>query len=356
MAAVAQESRIAPPVRDPLARPLLTIAVPTYNRAGWLSRSLPEVLAQAAAEPAGRVEVVVSDNRSTDRTWDLLQRAAASHPFLRLHRNDQNLGGEANFRLLPRLAQGRFVWVLGDDDILLPGAVRRVVDLIGRGYEYIATNCMLFDETMQVCIRERKHRHPRDIELHGVTDVLRHVQLDAGYISCNIARREFFGNTAEDDFHRCAQWGLSFLMDLYVGLRGLRKGVFLSSPLFRGRRMEAWRSPDGFNYFTWFLEGPNRVFEVLARDHGYSRRAIRRIKSGLLWRLAWKRIAYERMQGTLDGAVARRVLRRGYGTYPAYWLLCAPLLYLPGVGPAVRLAVRLRGGARARRLLGRGEG
>lgn len=111
------------------ARPLLSICIPTFNRAAFLEVSLASVLTQTEQWPE-LVEVVVSDNASTDDTRAVLGRYAEQFHF-RLHRNSENIGLLGNITFAPSgLAQGEFVWLLGDDDLLAAGAVNQVLSML----------------------------------------------------------------------------------------------------------------------------------------------------------------------------------------------------------------------------------
>lgn len=109
--------------------PLLSICVPTYNRAPLLRVMLEALLPQVAA--AGpEVELCISDNASTDATPEVIGQAQALGPF-RHSRNASNLGPIGNFhRVANELARGEYVWVLGDDDLVRPGAVARVLEVL----------------------------------------------------------------------------------------------------------------------------------------------------------------------------------------------------------------------------------
>lgn len=109
-------------------RPLLSILIPTYNRAHYLRLSLYNWLDQinTAKEP---VELIVSDNASTDNTREVVEEAHCLGSF-KYNRNSVNLGFEKNAQKLLNIARGEFVWILGDDDIPLQGAVDRVLDVI----------------------------------------------------------------------------------------------------------------------------------------------------------------------------------------------------------------------------------
>ena len=108
--------------------PLLSVVVSTYNRANWLSKSLPLVL-EAAKRRLEDVEVLVVDNESSDDT-PLVVAPFLDLPFFRYHRNDKNVGMLGNLSVSSRLARGEFVWILGDDDLIKEGVVARIVDTI----------------------------------------------------------------------------------------------------------------------------------------------------------------------------------------------------------------------------------
>ena len=103
----------------------LSICIPTYNRVRYLKELLPAILDQADAEC---VEVVVSDNASTDDTADYLRWLL--NPCLRWWTNETNIGGDRNFLKCVAEARGEYVWLFGDDDIMPAGAVGMVLDFL----------------------------------------------------------------------------------------------------------------------------------------------------------------------------------------------------------------------------------
>lgn len=104
---------------------LLTIGIPTRNRAGYL-RDLLAALEFQSRDPIVAecgLEILVSDNASTDDTGTLARSTADRLPILRYWRNDENIGARGNYHKLVHQATGRFVWIIGDDDLLLPGGL-----------------------------------------------------------------------------------------------------------------------------------------------------------------------------------------------------------------------------------------
>ena len=107
---------------------LLSICIPTYNRLKYLQELLAMLLPQVEILPDGIVEVIVSDNKSTDGTTDFCKTLRAA--FLRTWTNSENIGAERNYFRCINEAQGEYIWLLGDDDILPARAVERVVSFL----------------------------------------------------------------------------------------------------------------------------------------------------------------------------------------------------------------------------------
>lgn len=96
------------------ARPKVSLGLPVYNGARYLSRALDCVLAQGFCD----FELVISDNASTDDTEKICRGYAERDARIRLTRNPRNLGIAANFRRVFELTTGRyFKWVVHDDEM-----------------------------------------------------------------------------------------------------------------------------------------------------------------------------------------------------------------------------------------------
>ncbi len=119
----------------PDARPLLSICIPTFNRSQYLAALLECLHPQLASQPAGQAfaELLISDNHSTDETSILVAGFQARGLPLRYVRNETNLGADANFLRCLSLAAGKYVWVLGDDDLVMPGAIASLLSLLSQG-------------------------------------------------------------------------------------------------------------------------------------------------------------------------------------------------------------------------------
>ena len=109
-------------------RPLLSICISTYNRADWLSVSLKN-LTRLIPDPSAEIEVVVCDNASSDHTPDVVQPYLERTDFC-YYRNPENVGMLGNLRVTAHHAKGRYIWILGDDDLVKPGSIEKVLHVI----------------------------------------------------------------------------------------------------------------------------------------------------------------------------------------------------------------------------------
>lgn len=100
---------------------LVSVAIPTYNRAGDLERAVASVLAQTHHE----LELVISDNASSDATPEVCARLAAADERVLVVRQAVNRGPVANFNSVLEQLRGRHVMLLADDDALAPEFVER---------------------------------------------------------------------------------------------------------------------------------------------------------------------------------------------------------------------------------------
>ncbi len=106
----------------------LSICIPTYNRASHLENCLSSLI-QCGLSKQSEVQICISDNCSTDDTKRVISEAG-KFLTIKYRVNLSNLGFARNLLEVVQMADGHFVWVLGDDDLLMPGAWKKVVELI----------------------------------------------------------------------------------------------------------------------------------------------------------------------------------------------------------------------------------
>lgn len=97
-----------------MSEPLVSIGIPTFNRAWKLARAAQSALGQTCRN----IELIISDNDSSDQTETLCRSLAEADSRIRYFRQRSNIGPVANFDFVRRQAAGRFFMWLSDDDWL----------------------------------------------------------------------------------------------------------------------------------------------------------------------------------------------------------------------------------------------
>lgn len=103
--------------------PVVSICVPTFNRARYLDNLLAE-LAICIGELGYSYELLIGDNASEDDTRAVVRRHEGQLA-IRYFRRPENLGSNHNVSQLFRAARGRYLVYLADDDLLIAGALGR---------------------------------------------------------------------------------------------------------------------------------------------------------------------------------------------------------------------------------------
>ena len=108
---------------------ILTIAISTYNRVERLEKTIHQLHQEIIAlKIPNEVEIIVVDNASTDGTQKFLQNI--SFPNVKVIRNSVNQGMLGNLNICALRSKTRYVWCIGDDDFLIPGALEQVLKII----------------------------------------------------------------------------------------------------------------------------------------------------------------------------------------------------------------------------------
>lgn len=110
---------------------LLSICIPTYNRSHLLKPLLAGLAEQIREAGVNDVVIYVSDNASPDATPQVVEEfQKQSGVKIVYSRNPSNIGLSKNLLKVMSLGQGRFIWTLGDDEIVAPQAVPNLVRVL----------------------------------------------------------------------------------------------------------------------------------------------------------------------------------------------------------------------------------
>ena len=167
---------------------ILSIVVANYNYGRFLDAALSSVLTQIQ----DTVELIVVDGGSTDNSLDIIQRHASR---LSWWTSEKDRGQSNAFNKGFMHASGRYMTWLNADDVLFPGAIKRILDAIKRNpsCEWFAGGCCWLDQDLCVlrCSRGRQFSKMRadagDIQVYAPSSVFARTLYDrvGGYVDEN---------------------------------------------------------------------------------------------------------------------------------------------------------------------------
>jgi glycosyltransferase involved in cell wall biosynthesis len=107
--------------------PLVSVVLGTYNGEKYLEEQIFSILRQTYAP----VELILTDDGSTDRTPEILEEFAGKYANVHAYFSEANLGLTRNFERGVRYAQGQYIAFADQDDLWLPEKIRRLAEQIG---------------------------------------------------------------------------------------------------------------------------------------------------------------------------------------------------------------------------------
>jgi glycosyltransferase involved in cell wall biosynthesis len=122
----------------------VSVLIPTYNSGQYLTECLESVLNQDFRD----MEILISDDGSTDNTLEIIKRFAARDNRIRWWQNPKNLGQLANHNALLHEARGEYIKILHSDDKLVsPVSIARMATVLDGNSEVslVASACDLID-------------------------------------------------------------------------------------------------------------------------------------------------------------------------------------------------------------------
>ena len=135
--------------------PLLAVCIPTHNRREALEECLKSVLPQADALGVG---VCVSDNCSSDGTWQALETLKHQYPWMQIIRHTRNIGYRGNTIGAVLSCRAQYVWPIGDKWVLLPGALEFLVaELVRLHPDAVVVNGSFDSDTKGLGDKARLH-------------------------------------------------------------------------------------------------------------------------------------------------------------------------------------------------------
>jgi len=268
----------------------------------------------------GRVEVLVLDNASDDATPEVVRKHAERSPSLYYVRHPNNIGSDRNIATSFNLAKGRYVWIMGDDDVPLEGTIDWLVDKLsaGAGYGLVYLRPYGFDHDFRA---EYPGSSGKSYEYDSLARFLYRVGPHIALISAIVVNKSLIR-----DIDAQAFCGTNLVqVEIYLSAALRARGFLYGEPY---RIAYKRLNTGGFDFSRVFVE---HLGTILSRycAAGLPAVAAAELDRAMLVRYfpyhAWKL----RSSSDRDVAVDRARFRARYTRRTAYWLFVDPILTLP---------------------------
>lgn len=279
--------------------PILSICIPTYNRSVFFKQSLDVLCHQINSDD---VELIISDNDSPDDTKEVVGEFIKQNSRIQYFKQDTNVGASRNFISLMNRAQGKYILLLGDDDILTDNAVSILVDIL-KGKDY----GLLYVETR---ITENKGTKKFD----NKADFIKEISYFYTFMSSSIFRKDVV-EMIEDPLRYVPSHLLQ--MPFYI------KSTLLSDynaityePVFATIGLAA-KANGGYNFFDVFVNWYYRIWEEYLED----KKLLKWLKKDI-WPFVWQytiQLLIHKNVGNFKVDNGWKILLKHYGDESYFW-------------------------------------
>jgi glycosyltransferase involved in cell wall biosynthesis len=147
--------------------PKVTVCIPTYNRADYLTYSVKSVLRQTYQD----FELIICDDGSSDNTPEVV--AGFNDSRIRYLRHPQNIGRSLNMRSGFTAATGEYFVKFDDDDGLIPEFLDKTVAILDRkkNVDFVCTDHWIIDkfgQKIEAATQENSAKWGKDKLIEGV--------------------------------------------------------------------------------------------------------------------------------------------------------------------------------------------
>jgi glycosyltransferase involved in cell wall biosynthesis len=269
------------------------------------------------------IELIISNNCSPDQTHEVIEEFLGMDPRIRYVRNTENIGSDNNFIQCFNLATGRFFLLLGDDDILMPGSISKILSVL-RSHDpdivYLSSSAFTTDYRMQT----RPDPYGRGYRVFSdEVQFAKLVNMMFVFISCIIVNRDRVveSNSPPIELARgSALIQLSWILPLF---HDHRSSVCIFERLLAGRT-------DNGGYFNIATVAGVNLPREASRHLGKDSPIVRSLISAALRRWFPTELYSLRRRGLIEElAKVAKILDAEFGSNATYWLFSKPMFWLP---------------------------
>lgn len=230
----------------------LSICIATFNRARFIGETLDSILPQLPSN----TELIVVDGASPDDTDKIVRPYLTRYSNLRYFRESANSGVDRDYDKAVGYASGEFCWLMTDDDLLEPGAVRRVLTALNPDVDLVVINSEVRDAALKRTLDSRllKLNADRSYSPKDWGQFFADAGSGLSFIGGTVIRRSVWLSRMREPY-----WG-SLFVHVGVIFQAKLQGVVkvISDPLILIRYGNAMWTARGFE--IWMFKWPRLIW------------------------------------------------------------------------------------------------
>ncbi|MDD3302632.1 MAG: glycosyltransferase family 2 protein [Candidatus Gracilibacteria bacterium] len=178
----------------------LSFCIPTYNRSDYLKDTLESIFSQYDENIFSEIEIIISDNCSTDNTAEIVKKYNKQYPqTIKYNKNETNIGGIKNIIKVTDYAIGEYIWLLADDDCITNFSIKYIFEIINANDFDILFCKMQQFENLPVTIQKYKNNIKKYESFSDFIDSINKINFDYtqvisffSFYSLNIIKNSYF--------------------------------------------------------------------------------------------------------------------------------------------------------------------
>lgn len=297
-----------------MPRPLISICVPTLNRADVITKMLDSILLNPAYSP-DKIEIVISDNASTDNTEEVIHHYQEKYQGIVYHRNSSNIGMMGNFQKVLELGNGEFLKYNNDYSIFTSHGLKDLIECVEKN-----------KKEKPVLYFNNNVKHPlKTTVLNSIDSVVENQNAHMSWLGCYGYWREDF-NTIEDKermFHT-----LFCQVDWFLRILQKKKKCVVCATDFTYRESFE-KKQGGYNFIKIQVGGYSEIFKPYVkigelRKATYDKMMRRLYNVMFYWLVKFYKTKDQRYNYDTKGSIA--YLFQFYKGY--YWCYTDPVKFI----------------------------
>jgi len=305
--------------------PLLSICIPTYNRADVLVQCLESIVTNDGF--GDDVEVVVSNNCSTDDTEEICLKYSSLYPNIKYFKNDTNIGADRNILHVLELGTGTFLKLSNDYCRFHPKSIEFFKEVIKKNFE----------NKPAIFFHHNSDGKGRNYSTSSLDIFLSQEAVSLSWISNHGFWKEDFQNFKEKDLYIETMFQQ---MDWTIRTLKKKKQLLCYINPIEIQDNEK-KNKGGYNivkvWTTQFLKQPNDLY----KNGEISEKTLNSIKKGAMYVATWwlfrltisdrKKFSFSTENGWED-------IKYHFGKYPWYYVVFAKAIFFSALSIPYRIA------------------